>query len=104
MTGRGPGYRERVDGRIRKARRRGVQALALVVVLSLALIVFLLQGLATALRLGDESAVRAAWVGIAVMLLVIAVSWMLYRSQRRVLDHAETELDDMLGESPADDP
>lgn len=104
MTARGPGYRERVQGRIRRARRRGLQAMLLVAVLSLALLAFLLHGLITAVRLGDGSALRAGWIGLLVMALVIAVSWLLYRSPGRVLEQAERELDEILGEEVAGGP
>ena len=65
--------------------------------------IFLVYVLITAIRLGNAEAVRAAWLGIVIIVTVNALSFLLYRSQRRVLDEAVGELTDLLG-TEEDDP
>ena len=66
------------------------------------LIVFLIYVLTTAIRLGNAEAVRAAWVGITIMVTVNVLSYLLYRSQCRVLDEAIGELTNLFDTEAAE--
>ncbi|MGI9625627.1 MAG: hypothetical protein ACR2QM_02215 [Longimicrobiales bacterium] len=97
MSG-GQGYEARVRTRIARVRKRGTQAMALVGLITVVFTVFLVYVLVTAYRLENGEAVRAAWLGLGVIVSVNALSYFLYRSQRRVLDEAVNELGELIGE------
>lgn len=59
---------------------------------------FLLYALATAIRLGHEEGIRAAYLGMAVVLGANLVSLGLYRRQRKLLDQSAEELDSLFGD------
>ena len=65
--------------------------------------VFLVYVLTAAIRVGNAEAVRAAWFGIAVVVTANVLSYLLYRSQGRVLDEAVAELTDLLEPGAAAD-
>ena len=92
------GYRDRVGQRIERVRKRGARAMTLVALVTAAFLAFLVYVLLTAIRLGNAEAVRAAWMGIAIILVVNGLSFILYRSQQKVLDEAVSELTDLLGD------
>lgn len=71
--------------------------MALVALVTAVFVIFLVYVLFTALRLGNAEAVRAAWLGLGVIVGVNGLSYVLYRSQRRVLDEAVAELAALLG-------
>ena len=70
--------------------------MAFVALVTVVFSVFLIYVLVTAVRLGDQDAVRAALLGLGVIVAVNGLSFALYRSQRRVLDEALGELSDLL--------
>ena len=72
--------------------------MTLVALVTAAFLAFLVYVLLTAIRLGNDEAVRAAWMGIAIILVVNGLSFILYRSQQKVLDEAVSELTDLLGD------
>ena len=102
------GYPARVRGRISRARKRGAQAMTLAVSLTAVFMIFLIYVLNAALRVGNAEAVRAAWLGIIIMVTVNILSYLLYRSQGRVLDEAISELTELFdaqgGEEASEDP
>ena len=91
-------YPDRVRRRIDTARAQGKRAVAWVGVGSAIVMVFLLYGLTTALRLGHEEGLRAAYLGIAVVVGANLVSLALYRRQRKLLDQSAAELDALFGD------
>ena len=92
-----PSYSRRVNQRIERARKRGAQAMTLVGLVTLVFVVFLIYVLVVAIRLDEPEAVRAAWVGLTIIVVANGLSWALYRSQGRVLDKAMSDLSELLG-------
>ena len=66
-------------------------------------VVFLIYVLTAATPVGNAEAIRAAWLGIIIMVTVNVLSYLLYRSQNRVLDEAVTELFDYADDRNSED-
>ena len=98
----GSSYVERLTERIQRARKRGAQAMTLVGLITVVFTVFLIYVLLTAVRLGNAEAIRAAWIGLAIIVVANALSILLYRSQGKVLDRAVAELTRLTEDSVGD--
>ena len=78
--------------------------MTLVALVTVAFLAFLVYVLVMAIRLGNQEAVRAAWMGIAIIVGVNGLSFILYRSQQKVLDEAVSELAELLEEAGGSEP
>lgn len=91
---------ERVRGRIARTRRRGRWVFRGVLALSVVLGLPLLHAVTVALGMGRSDVIGWGVAGVAILLALDLVAWLLLRRQQRLLDAAEETVRELETLSP----